>query len=538
MSSPSFDLVSQPWVRVRRPDNTVSELSLVEVFGSAHRIVGCAGEVPTQDVAVLRLLLAIIRRSFPQMRSHDDWAQLWKAGCFDVAPIESYLDRHRERFDLLHPETPFFQVASLSTAKGELTELARLVPDVPARHQYFTTRAGAALETMTFAEAARWIVHCQAYDPSGIKSGAVGDDRVKDGKGYPIGIAWCGWLGAVVVEGTNLFETLMLNLPLGRSLPDPEIDLPVWERSALGAGIEDRSGAPYGPADLLTWQSRRIRLGHDGRRATGVLIANGDPLTPQNRFHHESMTGWRLSEAQMKAQKTSDPVFMPRAHLPDRAVWRGLESLLTPTDDGKRTKAGRWMEWLAELQANEILPESFPLRIHTTGMQYGSKSAVIDDITDDVLPLHLAVLTDARLAGLAMQGVQDVGRAVQPLGQLASDLIEAAGGDRGLAAASRDEAREQGYAALDAAYRHWVAQLTIDSGSEAEHDRWQRQVRQRVSELGRELLNSASTASWAGLPTGPDRLRPVNAATAANWFYINLRKALPLAYDVPEGQVS
>jgi CRISPR system Cascade subunit CasA len=538
MTTVSFALTTEPWVRVRRHDNAVVELSLVDVFGQAHQIVGLAGEVPTQDVALLRLLLAIIRRSFPQMRSHDDWAHAWKTGRFDMAPIESYLERHRDRFDLLHPETPFLQVAGLRTAKGEMTELARLVADVPAGHQYFTTRSGAALKSMTFAEAARWIVHCQAYDPSGIKSGAVGDDRVKGGKGYPIGIAWCGWLGAVVVEGANLFETLMLNLPLGRSLPDPETDVPVWERPPLGPGIDDRPGAPYGPVDLLTWPSRRIRLGHDGERATGVLIANGDPLHPRNMFRHEFMTGWRLSETQMKALKTSDPVFMPRAHVPDRAVWRGLESLLTPTDDTKRTMAGRWMEWLAELQEHDILSVSFPLRIHTTGMQYGSQSAVIDDITDDVLPLHLAVLTDPRLVDTAIAGVQDVSAAVQVLGQLASELVQAAGGDRDLAAAHRDEAREQGYAALDAPYRRWVSQLVADSDRDIQKGRWQIQVRRDVSELGRELLNSASPASWSGLPSGPDRQRPINAATAANWFYINLRKALPLAYDVPEGQVS
>lgn len=538
MSSPSFDLISQGWVRVRQRDGAVVELSLTDVFGSAHQIVGLAGEVPTQDVALLRLLLAVIRRSFPQLRTHEDWAAAWRTGRFDMAPIERYLDRHRERFDLLHPQTPFFQVADLRTTKGEMTELARLVADVPAGHQYFTTRAGAALKTMAFAEAARWIVHCQAFDASGIKSGAVGDDRVKGGKGYPIGIAWCGWLGVVVVEGANLFETLLLNLPLGKSLPDPETDLPVWERPPLGPGVEDRPGAPYGPVDLLTWPSRRIRLGHDGRRATGVLIANGDPLHPSNRFRQEYMTCWRLSEAQMKAQKTSDPVFMPQTHTPDRAVWRGLESLLTPTDDSKRTKAGRWREWLAELEEHEVLPESFPLRIRTTGVQYGSQSAVIDDITDDVLPLHLAVMTDPGLADLAIDGVKDASAAVQTLGQLANELTQAAGGDRDLAAAARDEAREQGYAALDALYRRWVGLLTAQSDRDTQRSRWQIQVRHTISGLGRELLNSASAASWAGLPTGPDRSHPLNAATAANWFAINLHKALPLAYDVPEGLVS
>lgn len=74
-----------------------------------------------------------------------------------------------------------------------MTALSRLVPDVPAGHPFFTTRSGADLKSMTFAEAARWVVHCQAYDPSGIKSGAVGDAQVKGGRGYPIGTGWCGW---------------------------------------------------------------------------------------------------------------------------------------------------------------------------------------------------------------------------------------------------------------------------------------------------------------------------------------------------------
>ena len=528
MSESSFDLTVLSWIRARRPDGHVVEASLIDLFENAASWVGLAGEVPTQDAAVLRLLLAVIRRSFPEARSAKDWQRMWKRGSFEMEPILEYLDRHRDRFDLLHRETPFFQVADLHTSKGEMTGLDRLIADVPAGHQYFTTRAGSALTSMSFAEAARWLVHAQVFDPSGIKSGAVGDDRVKGGKGYPIGIAWCGWLGLVIAEGANLFETLMLNLQLGKSLPPAADDLPVWERDPQGPAVDTRSGAPTGPADLLTWQSRRIRLGHDGERVTGVLIANGDPLHPRDMFRREFMTSWRLSEAQMKAAKSADPIYMPRAHQPDRAVWRGLGSLLAETDRDNRSQAGRWLEWLDELVDDGALDETYPVRLHTVGMQYGAQSSVIDDITDDRMTLRAAVLAEPVLRTTAIDAVTDVDQTVRVLARLASDLTEAGGGDRDLCAVARDEAREHGYATLDAPYRRWLRELGPEIDREAHRLSWQETVRAIVNRLGRDLLNTASTAAWAGLPAAAERSQPLNAATAANWFHYNLRKALPV----------
>lgn len=526
MSRVSYNLSGEAWIKTRLADNQIVELSLVDVFDRAKEIVTLAGEVSTQDVAVLRLLLAVARRAYPNLRSRGGWQTHWTAGGLDAGPIIEYLKRHRDRFDLLHPDAPFYQVAGLHTAKGEMTELTRLVADVPVGHRFFTTRSGAALETVSFAEAARWVVHTQAFDSSGIKSGAVGDDRVKGGRGYPIGIAWAGWLGSVVVQGRNLAETLLLNLPVGKFLPPPETDQPVWERDPLTAAVEkERSGAPYGPVDLLTWQSRRIRLGHDGDRVTGVLIANGDPLHPRNRFDQEYMTSWRLSEAQMKAKKTTDPVFMPRAHQPEWAVWRGLESLLLPTDDSKRTKAGRWLEWISELKNNEVLADDHPVRLRTVGMQYGSQSAVIADITDDALTLRAAVLADPELQRFAISAVHDAAGAARALGQLGGDLARASGADRDLSAAARDEAREQAFAALDADYRRWVRKLDHETDQATAQEAWRDQVRSVVRGLARHLLDSTSSTAWVGQPGTPD-VPPFNAAVAANRFDVNLRAAL------------
>ena len=541
----SFDLTTEPWIRVRMRSGEVTELSLIEVFARAHEIRALAGELPTQDVAVLRLLIAILRRTHSDAVGAQAWRDLWDLGKLDLPRITTYLEEHRGRFDLLHPETPFYQVAGLRTAKDELTELARLIADVPSGHQYFTTRAGGALTSMRFAEAARWIVHCQAYDVSGIKSGALGDDRVKGGKGYPIGVAWCGWLGAVVAQGADLFQTLLLNCPLDPVAGD---DRPVWERAPQTAATEGREW-PAGPLDLLTWQSRRIRIGHDGSKATAVLIANGDALHPRNRFDEETMTSWRYSEPQTKAVGTGLPAFMPRAHPQDRSIWRGLAGLLAEGqagDDERLLKPGRWQTWLSELRRARALPHETVLRLRAIGVHYGSQSSVIDEITDDVLILRVDVLAVPRLKTLAVNGVRDADAVAQALGSLNVELAEAAGlsGETKNVAAA---AREQAYAAFERPYRRWLAGLTEDSTADVARPEWQREAYSVAMTVAQDLVRRAGQAAWIGreVSRGPERTVYLDAALAELGFRRRLRKILSDAFlddtpvdDTPNGDAA
>ena len=99
------------------------------------------------------------------------------------------------------------QVHDLHTAKGDTKPVSRLVLD--SESEYFSQRAEVALKSLSFAEAARYLVTLHAYDYSGIKSGAVGDPRVKGGKGYPLGVGWYGATGKVIVHGANMMETLL-----------------------------------------------------------------------------------------------------------------------------------------------------------------------------------------------------------------------------------------------------------------------------------------------------------------------------------------
>ena len=456
-SPPSFNLIDEPWIRVRNLTGGVEELSIRQTFVSAHQLRGLAGELPTQDVAILRLLLAVILGATRPKRERTDdqnvdlWSDWWKLDSFSNGEIDRYLDAVHARFNLTGP-SPFLQVADLTTATGKRSGLPKLIADYPDGHAFFTTRGGHAVESIDLAEAARWLVHCQAFDPSGIKTGALGDDRVKGGKGYPFGYpAWAGNLGLVVAEGDTLFHTLLLNTPWTMSRPQ---DLPVWDRPALGPGVEEPIHVPQGPADLFTWPSRRLRLFIEHGRVVDIQISTGDKLTPQNRFVQEPMSAWRHSKNQSKG--AAGPVFMPTLHDPSRRIWQGLGSLLIDktTRDDERLPAPA-LEWLDKLRNEGELAPTQMIDLHVVGFEYGTQNSVVTGATDDRLTASVAAMTEPVLASAAIRAADRARSGVVALARLAGNLDQAAGGS----GAVGDHTFEHGYSILDGAFRYWIRGL-------------------------------------------------------------------------------
>lgn len=535
----TFDLRTQPWLLVRTLSGTTEEVSVVDAVARARELQGLAGEVPTQAFALYRLLLALLHRAVPWDREDPlaQWADAW-AGELDVAGhVRAHLDAHADRFDLLHPATPFYQVAGLRTAKGGASPLTSLVADVPNGHQYFTTRAGRSLERIGLAEAARWLVHAHAFDPAGIRSGVVGDPRAKGGpRSFPIGTGWAGRLGGVLVEGRDLLETLLLNLVLldRDGQPWPESDTAVWERLPQGPGVEAEGRVPTGPADLLTWQSRRARLVVTGGLVTGVVLSNGDPLRPQNQHPLETMTGWRRSQTQEKALK-QPLVYMPRTHEPSRAMWRGLPALLPHAEGGgSRGEVSEGLppgvlRWVSRLVGEGELPGGYRARTRAVGIAYGSNESVIDEVVDDALVLHAVLLGErgGQLRQVAIEAVGVTDEAALALANLASNLAAAAGGE---VDAPRHRAREQAYFALDAPYRAWLTSLLSDVDAQERRTLWEQHVFQVVRDLGAELITTAGVLAWVGREVrGRAGSRYLDAATAEAQFVVSLRKALVLA---------
>ena len=532
-SPPTFDLLEEPWIRVRDLEGRVFDLSLRGVLAKAHRLRGLAGELPTQDAAVLRLLLAVLlgatRPEFERSEeeSLDLWAAWWRAGCLPMELLDRYLDPLRQRFDLLHPTTPFLQVAELKTVSGKRSGLGKLIADLPDGAPFFTTRAGRQLESLSLAEAARWLVHCQAFDPSGIKTGAAGDDRVKGGKGYPFGYpAWAGNLGLVMATGATLYETLLFNLPLTSSGPD---DLPVWERLPNGPGVDVSHPEPRGPADVFTWPSRRLRLFTEGERVVDVQISNGDKLGPQNRHPVEPMAAWRWSKNQSKA---GSDVLMPVTHDPTRRIWQGLGPLLLRANGNQQDRRAGVIDWLGTLRHYGELPASHPVDLWVVGLEYGNQNATIAGAIDDRLAAPIAVLTDPVLTRAAVDAASWAKDGVVALVNLASNLDRAAGGD---GSAGREEAFERGYTRLDQPFRRWISHLTNPEELQSVKDEWALTASQVLRSEGGALVHDAGPVAIIGRQVprqGTDQMMLLDAGIASIWFRSTIAKVFP----VPERQ--
>jgi len=432
----SFDLTREPWLMVQRHGGSQDELSLQQVFAQAEDVRRLVGDVCTQEFALLRLLLAIVHDAIDGPGDLEQWQQLWDDG-LPVVRISDYLERHRDRLDLLHPHQPFFQSAGLRSVSGEVSSLDRLVADVPNGTPFFTMRAR-GVRRLGFAEAARWVVHAHAFDTSGIKTGAVGDPRVKDGKGYPRGVAWAGALGGVLVEGKSLRETLLLNLiafDTDTLRIDPD-DVPAWRRPPPGPAQTEAvelSRRPAGVRDLYTWQSRRVRLVFDDDGVHGVVLAYGDPLAAHNKHQREPMTGWRRSGFQEKKLGLAQ-VYLPREHDVSRSAWRGLGALVAGRVQGAEQRAEaaaivrpRILDWVARLTVEGDLPADFLIRARLFGAIYGTKQSVIDEVIDDAVAMAVVLLhqRDSGLGQAAIDAVADAEAAVNVLGDLATDLARA-----------------------------------------------------------------------------------------------------------------
>ena len=555
MKNPEFNLLDEPWIPVRLLDGTIADVGLLELLRRTTDIADLACELPTQSIAIQRLVLAVAYR-VATPRDTRDWVRQWEDGAPTEQMIE-YLERWRDRFYLFGGRFPFMQVADLRTAKDSVSGLEKLIADVPNGEQFFTTRHGRALACIPPSEAARWLVHAQAYDPSGIRSGAVGDSQVKGGKGYPIGPSWCGYLGLVWLKGKDLDETLVLNLipadaaGLRGVESSTEWGACSWEAAEPENAVRgdysllDPSGTPRDVSipRLLTWHSRRIRLVGDSSGVTGVVLAQGDKLAPQEMRLYEPQSLWRYSTPQSKKFKTD--VYMPRKFEAGRALWRNLPGTLPTVTTVQGVDKQPKQEFLPSATLsfhyqldNALIEATYPkvMRIQAVGVTYGPQEATFDDIYSDELTLSVAVMRVERedLSAEIDRQVRLTEEIARDVGTLAANLARAAGesGD-GAGDGARDRAKELFFSAVDTDFRTWLSQVDGHESARDAGRRWERALRQHATDIQAELVRGASSSAIIGRDTGRGYM---NVGIAENYFRSALNKRLPVHNTNQEGK--
>lgn len=508
MEQMEFNLLDEPWIRVMTEDCTVVERSLMQVLLNSHRYQRLAGELPTQDVALLRLLLAILQTVFYRVdpEGEDDpiedraaairrWQALWNAGRFPVQPIRTYLEIWKDRFWLFHPEHPFYQVPAAavgtkfkaSKLNGELSESAH-------KMRLFPLRDGEEKETLSYAEAARWLVTLIGFDDSASTKKETGT-----------GTGWLGDRVNVYAIGENLFETLILNLVF---LKDGRYvwaeNMPAWEQPTMTTAKKREIPLPDNQAELLTLQSRRLILSREENRVTGFSSTGGDFFGKEGRVNtfSEQMTLWRAG----KTPKNAVPQFVPAPVDPWRQMWRDFEVILGRRED---THIPGVVAWLTELRRKNVIPRKY-VHITSVGVTYDSKKGSIADIVSDHLDFQMSLLDAAGELWIVLVGgeIHLIDKVARALGALAEGLYLAQGGQLdGAGKKARQSQRDEGmrllYAAVDLPFREWLAHIGAqhedDENTRAQEQQCWRSIVFRIADnLGREMVRDAGTAAFTG----------------------------------------
>lgn len=507
-ASPEFNLLREPWIVVMNEDGSTEQVSLIEVFARAHQFRRLAGELPTQDIAVLRLLLAILHSVFGRFDPQGEFAPLYDDGSTAVTPddvfrrwktiwdgrefsypiLQQYLERFEDRFWLFHPERPFYQVPSLDQAtrytaaklNGELAESSNKI-------RLFASRSKEAKSWLSYGEAARWLLYVNGYDDTSAKP---------KGKNLPSpGAGWLGKLGLVVVVGNNLFETLMLNLILlrdGQTLWEP--GEAAWEQDTVRSEERCEIAHPRNPATLLTLQSRRLLLQREGNKVVGYSLLGGDFFPQENAFA-EQMTVWRKSQE----KKSGPEEYKPRRHDPLRQVWRDFAALFVNRGDHHTPGI---VSWVKQLKYHKLVNRPL-VQFQIASVKYGDKDFFVDDVFSDGIAFHGDLMNggdmDERWIGCILQEIETTELLVRHVGILVENIARAAGDSdvNRLSRVSR-EAREQAYYRLDRPFRRWLEE--IDPVHDELHIaslRWWGQARRVILDLGREMVEQCGLRGYA-----------------------------------------
>ena len=509
-----LNLMRDPWLPVVGAAGP-ERVSLATALTRSPTIREFDGLGPPETVATLRLLVAILVDAVA-LQSNDEWGELWQQGCFNES-LTTYLASEAEHFELFDDRHAFYQVADLAPlgASG-IKPVALVMPEVASGNNtpLFSSLIDAQVPPLTPAEAAIRLITLQGFDTAAIKTGAQGDPLASAGKttGNPTGPL--GNLGAVMPMGRNLFETLLLNYPL---VPPTDGDAPAWRRN-LGPTWQRRPAV--GILDLLTWQSRRVRLLPNAEGLVDrVIVAAGDRLdhTPLIEPH----TLWR--------QVKEGPVALrPARHQPGRTPWRGLTCFLTLAPSADQPSTSGCLRQLGELEFDGFLDANYPLDVLSVGVVYGNMSAVVEDVISDRIPVPVMALADEQGRELrqSLIRVAATGDSVMnALNRLDGDLRRSLGGDP-IPWDGGQRPGELFAAAMSGPVRRLLRALQQAAPDTDPVATWENEARRVAVSIAEPLLENAPDRAFLGFGEGSAL---INQAKAALFFWGALNKALPQA---------
>lgn len=540
MKDIEFNLLDEKWILVRKSDCTVDELSLTDALLKSHEYVELAGELPTQNVSILRLMLAVLHTVFsrysPQgepapLYDSDDaeyrWKELWNAGRLPEKPIRDYLASVHDRFWLFHPDRPFYQTeAAKIGTEYTASKLNGAVSESGNKIRLFCGCTGVQKSELSYSEAARWLLYVNNYDDTSSKP---------KGKNLPSpGAGWLGKLGLITIRGNNLFETLVYNLILlnhKRNFSEvwgPEC--PAWEPDVPNTAERAEIPMPDNLSELYTLQSRRLWLNRDdNEKVIGYNLLGGDFFEKVDAFI-EPMTVW----SKVKGNERAGEKFQPRRHDSSVQMWREFSYAFETAEGSHIPGVVLWTKYI-----KQMLPESRKLiSFSVASVQYGDKDFFVNDVFSDSLTFHTDLITEIgeHWRAKITEEIEKCKKSAAALRDLAKDIELAAGSseDTVLRRAVVERAREQYYYEIDLPFRNWLERIDpnweiVSEQEEQALREWHETAKRIALRIGQELVESAGTAAIVGraVKDKNDKERYYSAPDAYRYFKVKLNEIYP-----------
>lgn len=507
MNETEFNLIDEPWICVMDDDCKTKEVSLMDAIVNAHRYKSLSGEIPAQDIAVMRVILAVLHTVFsrydengePSELEKDEnkalcrWKALWDKGCFPENAIREYLKKWYERFWLFHPQRPFFQIADMK--RGTTYNSPKLNGEVSEsgnKARIFSLYSGNEKNELTYSQAARWLLYINAYDDTSSKPTKEG--KAEAGGSLPsAGAGWLGKLGLIFIIGNNLFETLMLNMVVINQNNIQINQNPLWEHETVSSAERNEIAVPDNLAELYTLQSRRIFLIRKENSVTGYKLLGGDFFQKENAFF-EPMTVWRTPNK-------SNEQYTPKRHDSSKQLWRDFSVLY----DDKKNRCAGVVKWYKDyIYYDKLIDHGYMLKTGIVSVEYGDKDFFVKNVFSDSLSIHSGILSDIgnNWIEIVENEVNKCDKAADAISLFAGGIYIASGGsekDKSYKQMQYD-AKAQFYYSLDLPFRKWLYSIDPDAVW-AEQDKIEELhdcVKKIAYKCMNELAESASETALTG----------------------------------------
>lgn len=475
-----FNLVDELWILVRDFNENVRPVSLRTALMEAEKFQGLAGETEPQNAAILRILEAIVHKAVlendidgsPDLLEDlndclDRWEEIWNSKHLPIS-VEQYLDEHHDDFWLIDDVNPFMQVPLAKKGTKKAKKLSKLIGNISEsdnKTRIFKSRSGEGIESLDFAEAARWLINLNAYDDTGLKVNKAVEEIQGKAENAPNGlkpgVGWLGKIGQIYALGQNLFDTLMLNCVLMRRKsevypPDQlswELPQDVWlQRHYIPQ--PDNFGA------LMTLRSRLIILRSEGDKVTGFNEMWGEYFDGKNYFL-EPFTIW-------KSNKKVQGECSPKLHTDARQLWRDFSSIFIPTRNklGEEVPEPGIVGWLNTLMEEEVLPDDYPLIFSAPYVTYGNDNSSITEISSQNLQIYSGLLSEIGhdwLETISDQ-ITKIDEAANYAGCYFENLARARGAKKEMQKAERPKGTAALYSLLNKEFSDWISTIIPEGG--------------------------------------------------------------------------